>query len=296
LKGRELEPVIIDVRGTLVGLCGVGVVSGQEGDPLARVRVSSEIERAAISLLLLHAPIEGLVSDSSSLSPLESRARISRSSLSRLSAFQYIFAGYHHGYNRIRVGQSELVVAGASQHIDFSTTESSPGFAFLGLAADGMRWCNHIAVDSWPLRSLTLTGSDLWPETSSAETATSPNEIILERLRPLCSSEAMVQLTLKGMLTREQYHKLDLRQIRRYGEEHSFALAIDDSALTLQTEGESGNAALASEYAQRLSPREELIALADEWIARAEDLQEQKALQATKEELLLAMDDIKGRR
>ncbi len=40
---------------------------------------------------------------------------------------------------------------------------------------------------------------------------------------------------------------------------------------------------------ERLSPREELLALADEWIAAAPDEQEQQALQITKEELLAAL-------
>ncbi|HET8843280.1 MAG TPA: metallophosphoesterase, partial [Ktedonobacteraceae bacterium] len=47
-----LEPTIVDVRGTLVGIAGLSVLAGQEGDPLARLRVESEIERASISLLV----------------------------------------------------------------------------------------------------------------------------------------------------------------------------------------------------------------------------------------------------
>src|SRR5579883_2936001 len=38
-----LEPLMIDVRGTRVGLCGLGVVAGDDGDPLAQLRVESEI-------------------------------------------------------------------------------------------------------------------------------------------------------------------------------------------------------------------------------------------------------------
>src|SRR5438874_13476384 len=52
----SLEPVVFDVRGTLVGICGLSVHTGQEGDPLEHVRVQSDIKRAAIPLLVLHAP------------------------------------------------------------------------------------------------------------------------------------------------------------------------------------------------------------------------------------------------
>ena len=284
---EELEPVILDLHGCRVGICGLGVLAGQEGDPLARLRVRSDIEAAAIRLLLLHAPIEGLANGSSLL---DTRAQVSRGSIASQSFFSSILAGYHHGYQRSRIGQSEIVVAGATQHVDFSTPDQVPGFVFMGIAADGIRWCNHIPVDALLLRRLSILTRDLWSEENS--TAASPTDSILERLRPLCGEDAMIQLRLEGELTRGQYHQLDLNQIRRYGEEHCFALAIDDSALSLLPEQDASSIGMD----ERLSPREELIALAEELIASAPDEQEKKALQATREELLVAMDDMKNRR
>ena len=102
----------------------------------------------------------------------------------------------------------------------------------------------------------------------------------------------MVQLRLEGELTRSAYHQLDLNQIRRYGEEHCFALAIDDSALFLLPEQETAS----TETGERFSPREEVIALVDEWVAASADEHEQEALRITKEELLLAMDEMKSKR
>jgi len=116
---------------------------------------------------------------------------------------------------------------------------------------------------------------------------------ILQFLRPLCADDVMVQLRLEGELTRSQYHQLDLNQVRHYGEEHCFALEIDDSALTFLSEQEfispADGQGSTRRRDERLSPREELIALADEWIAAATDEKEQKALQATKEELVAAL-------
>ncbi len=280
--GQELEPVIVDIRGIQVGLCGLGVLPGQDRDPLERLRVQSEIGRAAIPILLLHAPIEGLVADSSSL---DTHALVYRDSIVKQSIFRYILAGYHHNYEHFRLGQSDVIVAGATQHVDFSTLGHAPGFVFLGLAADGIRWCNHVNVDALSLQRLTIHTKDLW----TADSAVQPTERILEQLRPLCSENAMIQLRLEGELTRSAYHQLDLNEIRRYGEEHCFALAIDDSALSLLGEQDVASA----ETGERFSPREELMALADEWITATEDEQEKKALQLTKEELLLAMEEIK---
>jgi hypothetical protein len=118
-------------------------------------------------------------------------------------------------------------------------------------------------------------------------------ESILERLRPLCTNDAIVQLRFEGELTRKQYHQLNLNYIRQYGEEHCFALSIDDSALSFLSDQEiisSPDGYVSSIHRdERFSPREELLALADEWIAAAPDDQERKALQATKEELLVAL-------
>jgi DNA repair protein SbcD/Mre11 len=279
-----LEPLIIDVRGTRVGICGLGVVAGEEGDPLAQLRVDSEIERAALSLLILHAPIEGQGADDLP----EARALVRRASLEQQSTFRYILAGYHHGFRRLQIGESEVVVAGATQHVDFNDPVDDPGFVFLGLAADGVRWCKHIAVDALQLHRLIIHTEELWPA-DEGEQVRPPAEIILERLRPLWNSDALIHLRFEGELTRSQYHQLDLNVVRRFGEENSFALSIDDSALSFLPEQQ----AVSAETGERFSPREELISLATEWIAQAQDEQERKALLITKEELLAALDGVR---
>lgn len=296
-ESQQIEPAIIDVHGTSVGLCGLGVLAGQDGDPLADldIRVALEIERAAIPILVLHAPIEGLTVGSSLL---DSRARTTRESIRKQPFFRYILAGYHHNHSYFHVGQTDVVVAGATQYIDFSTPDQAPGFVFLGLAADGVRWCNHISVDALSMHRLIIPTSDLWPSDStsvsddqSIAVATQPTEKILDHLRPLCRDDVMIQLCLEGDITRSAYHQLDLNQIRRYGEEHCFALAIDDSALSLLPEEQQET--LSPDMGERFSLREELVSLADELIAAATDEHEQEALNFTKEELLLVLDEAK---
>jgi len=288
---QELEGTVLTVRGLQVAICGLSVVAGSTGDPLAHFSVPLEVERAAFSILLLHAPIEGLGVGT----PLaENRALVSQSSIQAQTTFPYILAGHHHQFRHLRIGQTELIVAGATQHLDSSQWASptrpvhEPGFIFLGLASDGIRWCNHIPVETLFLQRLALHASDLWSEQSSR----TPTEVILERLRPLCNANTMIQLHLDGELKRSAYHQLDLNQIRRYGEEHCFALAIDDSALSLLSDQE----AFSPELGERLSPREELMALAEEWIKAADDEQERKALRMTKEEVIKALDELKSRR
>jgi hypothetical protein len=282
---QALVPVVLEIRGTRVGICGLGVVAGQEGDPLAGLHVESEIERAAIPLLILHAPIEGFTAD---VSPPEIRALVHRASIELQSTFRYILAGYHHGYRRALVGTTEVVVAGATQHVDFHDPTDDPGFVFLGLAVDGIRWCKHIAVDALHFHRLVVRTTDLWP-TDGEAVVVSPTELVLERLRPLCGIDVLLHLRCEGELTRQQYHQLDLNAIRRIGEEQCFALSLDESAFSFLPEPQ----AVSAETGERFSPREELVALADEWIAGAEDEQERKALLVTKEELLAALDGVR---
>lgn len=292
-EDHALRPVMLDIRGVQVGICGLGVMAGQQGDPLAHVHIDNQIERAAIPLLLLHAPIEGVTSGASAL---DTQAQVSRASISNSSAFRYILSGYYHAFTRQSIGRAEVIVAGATQHINFNDPDDAPGFVFLGIAEDGVRWCRHIAVDGVQLRRLVVSVADLWPDETAPEAEqqeNSPTARILEQLRPLCTDDTMVQLRLAGELTRQRYHQLDLNQLRRYGEEHAFALAIDDSAVTFLPDAEAMSRAQsmafsASDIEERLSPRDELIGLADEWIAGAEDEQERQALVATKEELLAA--------
>jgi len=288
-ESSRLEPVVLDIRGTLVGICGISVAAGQEGDPLEYLHAHKDLDRVAMSLLILHAPIEGFATESS-LNDI--RVQVNRASIANQSIFRYILAGYHHAYRHESIGQCDLIVAGATQHIDFSDPDYQPGFVFLGLAADGIRWCKQIAVESLQLRRLVVPAGDLMQYDANVDHS-DITEIILERLRPLCTGDAMVQLCFEGVLTRERFHQLDLKQIRRYGEDHCFALSINDSALSFLSEQEitsSLDGRVSSAHRdERFSPREELIALADEWIAAAPDEQEREALQATKEELIAAL-------
>ena len=291
-ENRQLEPVVFDIRATQVGICGLSVVADQEIDPVVFMHPHNDLARVAISMLILHAPIEGFATESSLH---EINTQVNRASIANQSTFQYILAGYHHAFRHVSIGQCDLIVAGASQHIDFNDPDDEPGFVFLGLAADGIRWCKHITVESLQLRRLVVPAKELMQYDSNAD-HTDITQNILERLHPLCTEGAMVQLRFEGELTRERYHQLDLNQIRHYGEEHCFALSIDDSALSFLSEQEIGASAdergSSVHKDERFSPREELMVLADEWIAAAPDEQERKALQATKEELLAALRHI----
>ena len=72
----------------------------------------------------------------------------------------------------------------------------------------------------------------------------------------------------------------------------ALALVEAEAGATLDAGTREGTLSEGQVTLERFSPREELVALADEWIAATNDEQEKKALRATKEELLAALDKI----
>ncbi len=287
-KDEETEPLLLKARDVLVGICGGSTIGEGASDLFKLLRVQSDIERAVLPILMLYAPIEGMHEATSS----EPLAEVSRASIEGQSTFRYIFAGYDPLYRHQRIGQTEVIVPGATHSTSgMPQTRSNvqqPGFVFMGLAADGLRWCNHIVVDALRTKLLRIIVQDLWDDIADVQ----PTERILERLEPLCDAESIVQLRLEGKITRSQYHQLDLNVLRRYGEEHCFSLSIDDSNILLLSDQDTAVA----QTGEHFSAREELVAVVEAWLASTNDEHERQALRNTKEELLQALDDSRGKR
>lgn len=312
---EESEPLFLDIHGLRVGIVGVGWRSessetahadtAHQRDALF-ARIRSDVERAPLPLLILHSPIAGSEAVPPRFVGRDKILPMERDAIAQQTAFRVILDGYSHLYSRTRLGNAEVIAAGSSQsdateyNNEYKNEEESvekapePGFVYLGLTPDGIRWCNHIPVDALLSRQLTIAASDLWPDDATVIGTKSPTTLILERLEPLCSPEAMVRLRLVGEVTRSQYHQLNLNTIRHYGEQHCFSLAIDDGSVTLLSEHHEytdSASSLAGERGERFSLREEVIALVDSWIADAsQNEQERNTLLYVKEDVLAALD------
>lgn len=91
-----------------------------------------------------------------------------------------------------------------------------------------------------------MNTSEIWPHSKACADDTpkddSPNPIaptdaIIARLVSACAPDAMVRLSLEGMITREQYHQLDVRRLWLYGHQRAFSFEVDESGLALVAEG-----------------------------------------------------------
>lgn len=311
LSDEENEPLFLDIHGIRIGIVGIGWTNQssstrehatQENNPFARVR--SDVERATLPLLILHTPVEGITTAFPRTMGRDTFSEVKRDTIAQQSAFRVILDGYAHSYNRASIGSTEVISAGSTQSdMGEYTHHEAPGFVYLGLTPDGVRWCNHIPVDALLARQLTISLNTLWsgtPSEASSDTlpkTKNPTDLILEQLEPLCNPETMLRLRLEGAVIRSQYHLLDLNKIRQYGTQHCFSLAIDDSAVTLlpdhqeQHEQQQSTNIPSQEHGERFSLRDEIVALADRWIADAEQ-QERKVLSYVKEDVLAAIDNV----
>ena len=316
---EESEPLFLDIHGLRIGIAGIGWENESSTtkqtkqteqtehsvqNPFTRVR--SDVERTTLPLLILHTPIEGIATTLPRIAGRDKIALLKRDTIAQQKAFRVILDGYSHRYSRTHIGNTEVISAGSTQsdtgayraHQD----DVSPGFVYLGLTPQSVRWCNLVSVDALLARQLTISLHTLWPVVSLSAQTKNPTELILEQLESSSTPETMMWLRLEGEVTRSQYHQLDLNKIRHYGEQHYFSLAIDDSSVTLLPDHQEHQEQLrptttpSQERGERFSLRDEVISLADGWIADAEqDEHERTTLHHVKEDVLAAIDSITAR-
>ncbi len=319
---EESKPLFLDIHGLRVGIAGIGWENESNTktehisrNPFARVR--SDVERTPLPLLILHTPIEGITTTLPRIAGRDRIALLKRDEIAQQTAFRVMLDGYSHTYSRTHIGSIEVISAGSTQSDagdagdDTAHREdSTPGFVYLGMTPQGVRWCNHVSVDALLARQLTISLHSLWPDSPSSTVSTqtkNPTELILAQLASCSNAETMMRLRLEGEVTRSQYHQLDLNKIRQYGEQHCFSLAIDDSSVTLlpdypdhqeyhEHEQQHPVTMPSQERGERFSLRDEIIALADQWITDVgQDEQERRTLHHVKEDVLAAIDSITAR-
>ncbi len=56
----------------------------------------------------------------------------------------------------------------------------------------------------------------------------SPGDMLIARVKPFCTGDAMVRVKIEGSITRDQYHTLDLRRLWFFGQQHAFSFEVDE--------------------------------------------------------------------
>jgi DNA repair exonuclease SbcCD nuclease subunit len=299
-RATAMRPFLFERNGLKMAIAGVSNDPGrrQGEDPLADVALEDPtriMAQADVGLLIVHAALtDGNPHDLLLLS--EAECIIRPESLARMHAkgFQVVVTGHIHRYQRRTIGGMETIVCGPSERMDFGDPPDAAGYAWLAIGAGGLRHDEHVRFTAQPRHTLVLETSEIWPQGDHGEGNDAANRFIIERLKPLCTPEALVRLRLQGDVTREQYRELDLRQIFNWGQEHCFAFELSEHGLrwldTLRLDGD-----VAIMRGERVAPRQMLTAVVEEQLAQASgDAPGAELWQETRAALLAQFDALGG--
>jgi len=270
-----IDDRVVEVEGVRVA------VGGRSWDPLWRPG-QDPLEgldwrpEADVRILLLHASLEG------HRAPQAEEPVVRWESVARLDGVHVLAVGHVHRFARFRIGETTVVVPGATERMTFGDDEGEPGFVFLELDAAGrVRQLQHVAVPAQPRREAVVRAEDLDEEDPSAS--------LLARIEPLCDPEALVRVRLVGLMGRRGYHALDLPRAHQYGQQRCFFFDLDATGLALEDEATPGGGL-------RIAPREELVRYAEELLAATVDERQRALLWEARQMVLAGYDAVEDSR
>lgn len=226
-----------------------------------------------VRVLVVHAPIEGTVY------PEANTAIISHSSLEQLKDVDLVIAGDIHQFAFFRVGHRPIVIPGATEWMDYDDCDIQPGFAVIDIRSRTDITVTHRAISPQPRAKIVIHAYEL--------EADDPTEIVLSRLELETDPDKLVRLVIEGMIPRATYQKLNLTTIEDRARRLFFFFELDLSHLIVQF---SQDGRVVS--APRRSIHDEINAVVDHFLAQASDQDEQEILQATRRELLSALEEL----
>ncbi len=115
-------------------------------------------------------------------------------------------------------------------------------------------------------------------------------QVILDRIRPYCTPDAMVRLCLTGPISRERYRALDLRKVWLIAQHQAFSFELDESGLFLVEQGSQEQVV----RGERIAPREMLEQVMGAWMDRAKTTAERTLLAKTRERVLTLYEQLTG--
>lgn len=136
-----------------------------------------------------------------------------------------------------------------------------------------------------------LSDADAASRAEDAEdTAPLALRVVLDRIRPYCTPDAMVRLCLTGLISREQYRTLDLRSVWLTGQQQAFSFELDESGLFLGEQGLREQVV----RGERIAPREMLEQVMVDRMDHAETAAERTVLAKTRERVLTSYEQLTG--
>jgi len=243
LSSDDLESIEIEADGETVQISGLSYNPLNGGDdPLEGLEVAND---ADWNILLTHYGIEGtMVVDSD-------EASIGRDTIKSMDV-DLICSGHIHKKSEMELDGTKTIVPGGTETLDFNESDYSTGF-YMVKTEDEIS-TEYIEIDSQPMESIEVNIDNL----------ENPQESIMESLEEASNDNKMLQLKVKGNITRTEYLNLDLHEVWELGRQKNFFFDLKDD---IQLEIESG----IETDGERLSQKEELQSVADKVAEDNED-------------------------
>jgi hypothetical protein len=146
------------------------------------------------------------------------------------------------------------------------------------------------AISAAYLSGADATGRAEDAEDAEDDTAPLALRVVLDRIRPYCTPDAMVRLCLTGPISREQYRTLDLRKVWLTAQQQAFSFELDESGLFLGEQGSREQIV----RGERIAPREMLEQVMVDRMDHAETAAERTVLAKTRERVLTSYEQLTG--
>ena len=268
-----VHPIVFEADGLQVAIGGFtpNVNLGPEHDPLGSVTFDGQ--GADVRILVIHAPIEGTVYPDANI------AIVHRHALECLKEVDLVIAGNAHRFASFVVGNKHVVIPGSTEWMDYGDLGVvKPGFAVIEAHSQGDAVVRHESVPPQPRTEVVIQASDL----ESGD----PTEIILARLATESDPDKLVRLVMDGVISRDAYMRLNLTTI----EDHArrlfcfFETDLTRLAVRFSVDGRVMGP-------PRRSIRDEVNAVVSHYLMQTVDPAEREVLEATRQELLSALEE-----
>jgi DNA repair exonuclease SbcCD nuclease subunit len=193
-KRTEIEFELLNVEDATIAIGGIAPDPrlDRRADPLEGVEYKTP--RADVAILLFHCGFEG------NTPPGFAEAILPKSRVAAMKGIDYFFLGDIHSTHKSIVGDSTIIVPGATERLNFGELKSKPGFYYAELDGKTAVKLTHQTIEPQPMRRETIRTTNI--------PADLPTEYIFERLHEWSAKDQLMQLRIEGPIQREVYHHL----------------------------------------------------------------------------------------
>lgn len=269
-----VRPTTFEVEGLQVAIGGFtpNVNLSPEHDPLESITFDGQ--GADVRILVIHAPIEGTVY------PDDNIAIVHRHAVECLKEVDLVIAGNAHRFASFVMDNKRVVIPGSTEWMDYGDLGAvKPGFSVIEAHSQADVVVRHESVLPQPRAEVISQASEL----ESGD----PTEIILARLAPESDPDKLVRLVIDGVISRDVYTRLNLTTIEDHARRLFFFFETDLTRLAVRF-----NIDGTVMGAPRRSIRDEVNAVVSHYLTQTVDQTERKVLEATRQELLSALEEL----